>query len=60
MSEQGAQCATPGVADQSVTVSINLEQEVHFNTLVLHNATAPLSGPAKRLVELADAHLNQA
>lgn len=40
-------------------VLINLEQEVHFNTLVLHNATAPLSGPAKRLVELADEHLNQ-
>jgi DNA-binding transcriptional LysR family regulator len=40
-------------------VLLHLKQEVYFNTLVLHNATAPLSGPAKRLIALADEHLNQ-
>jgi DNA-binding transcriptional LysR family regulator len=40
-------------------VLLDLEQEVYFNTLVLHNATAPLSGPAKMLIALADEHLAQ-
>jgi DNA-binding transcriptional LysR family regulator len=38
-------------------VLLNLKQDVHFNTLVLHSASAPLSGPATALVELADEHL---
>lgn len=39
-------------------VLIDLTQDVYFNTLVIHSATAPLSLPATALIRLADEHLS--
>lgn len=41
-------------------VLIPLEEDVYFNTLVIHSATAPLSGPGNLLIDIAHGHLSRA
>ncbi|OCR22347.1 LysR family transcriptional regulator [Pseudomonas syringae] len=37
---------------------IPLKEDVDFNTLVIHSATAPLSGPGNLLIDIAQGHLS--
>jgi DNA-binding transcriptional LysR family regulator len=38
-------------------VLVPLIEDVYFNTLVIHSATAPMSGPGNLLIEIARGHL---
>lgn len=38
---------------------IPLEEDIHFNTLVIHSATAPLSAPANLLIRIAEEFLSR-